>query len=368
MHTPGSMLDTREPQACRHASPASTGVYAEESHGLSENTWIADVLARTLLEAAEAGGATAQSLGWNAGRGIAAQGHDFVNLDEFARLIEAAVLQTGDPAFGLHWGERAPFTNFGVVAVVAQSAPNARSALMGLTRFQGLLFQGRPIATFDIRGRIATLRYEVDWLPRPARKPWAEFVTAGTSGLMRQLFGRNVATLSTTFAHAAPAYVHEYRRILGSGVTFERDACSIDFEAAELERTLPHFNERVNEAATFEATRALAQIEGTERCSAQVYDQLAAQSPVVPSMDEIARKLGMSGRTLRRRLKQEGKAFPTLVAEVLRDRALQLLSDPKASVKEVAYQLGFATPNAFHRAFKRWTGGSPSEIRAGRAL
>jgi AraC-like DNA-binding protein len=140
----------------------------------------------------------------------------------------------------------------------------------------------------------------------------------------------------------------------------------VEFEAAELDRALPQFNERLNEAATFEATRALAQLEGTERCSAQVYEQLAAQSPSVPSMDDIARKLGMSGRTLRRRLKEEGKAFPTLVAQVLRDRALQLLSDPKASVKEVAYQLGFATPNAFHRAFKRWTGGSPSEIRAGR--
>jgi AraC-like DNA-binding protein len=364
----GSMLNARDAQACRHGCTNVCSDARHTPHIPNENTWVADVLARTLLEAAEAGGATAQSLGWSAGRGLDSQGHDFVDLDEFARLIEAAVSQTGDPAFGLHWGERAPFTNFGVVAVVAQSAPNARSALMGLTRFQGLLFQGRPIATFDVRGRTATLHYEVDWLPHAARRAWAEFVAAGTSGLMRQLFGRNVITLSTTFTHAAPGYTQEYLRILGSGVVFERDACCVEFEAEELERTLPQFNERVNEAATFEATRALAQIEGTERCSAQVYDQLAAQSPVVPSMDEIARKLGMSGRTLRRRLKQEGKAFPTLVAEVLRDRALQLLSDPKASVKEVAYQLGFATPNAFHRAFKRWTGGSPSEIRAGRAL
>lgn len=369
------MLGSRETHACRaHACRNATDATdaTEVAASSLESTWVADVLARTLLEAAEAGGASAQGLGFGGGRpldpGSRHRGDTFVDLDEFARLIEAAVIQTGDPAFGLHWGERAPFTNFGIVAVVAQSAPDARSALMGLTRFQGLLFQGRPIAAFDVRGRTATLRYEVDWLPPAARKPWAEFVAAGTSGLMRQLFGRNVATLSTTFTHAAPAYLKEYRRVLGHAVLFDRDVCSIEFEAAELDRSLPQFNERLNEAANFEARRALALIEGTDRCSAQVYDQLAAQSPVVPSMDEIAKKLGMSGRTLRRRLKQEGKAFPTLVAQVLRDRALQLLSDPKASVKEVAYQLGFATPNAFHRAFKRWTGGSPSEVRAGRSL
>jgi len=325
------------------------------------------VLARTLFEAAEARGVSPQKLGASAGRTVERE-KPFLDLEEFAHLIEAAIAQTGDPAFGLHWGERAPFTNFGIVAAVAQWAPNARTALMGLTRFQGLLFQGRPIATFDVRGQSAMIRYEVDWLPRPARRAWAEFAAVGTCGLVQQLCGRKGATLGVTFTHAAPPYLHEYRRILGERVSFERDWCSVEFETAALELTLPQFNERLNEAVTSEASRALAQLEGTERCSARVYEQLAAEWPSVPAMDDVARKLGMSGRTLRRRLKQEGKAFPTLVAQVLRDRALQLLSDPKASVKEVAYKLGFATPNAFHRAFKRWTGGSPSEVRAGRAL
>jgi AraC-like DNA-binding protein len=334
----------------------------------AENTWVADVLAHTLLEAAEARGVPAQQLTATVGRAFEPSDRAFLDLEAFARLIDAAIAQTGDPAFGLHWGERAPLTNFGVVAAVAQWAPNARTALTGLTRFQGLLFQGRPIASFDVRGRSATIRIEVDWLPRPVRRTWAEFVTVGTCGLVQQLCGRTGTAPAVTFPHAAPAYVQEYRRILGDRVSFERDSCGVEFETAALDRTAPQFNERLNEAGTFEASRALAQLEGTERCSARVYEQLAAEWPSVPAMDDVARKLGMSGRTLRRRLKQEGKAFPTLVAQVLRDRALQLLSDPRTSVKEVAYKLGFATPNAFHRAFKRWTGGSPSEVRAGRAL
>jgi AraC-like DNA-binding protein len=173
----------------------------------------------------------------------------------------------------------------------------------------------------------------VDWLPRGARRAWAEFVMVGTCGLVQQLCARKVTSPIKTFVHAAPPYVHEYRRILGEGVVFGCDSCSIEFDTADLERSLPQFNERLNEAATFEASRALAQLEGTERCSSRVYEQLASEWPSVPAMDEVARKLGMSGRTLRRRLKQEGKAFPTLVAQVLRDRALQLLSDPKTSVK-----------------------------------
>lgn len=332
------------------------------------NRFVAEVLAHTLLEAAEACGARMQHPFAGFESALDQPNQSFLELEQFACLIESAVAQTGDAAFGLHWGERASSTNFGIVAAVAHWAPSPRKALIELTRFQGLLIQGPPVSKFEVRGRLATLRFELDWLPHGARRAWAEFVTVGTWKLVQQLCGRNAVPPVTTFDHAAPEYVDDYRRILGDDISFDREVCSIAFETLVLDRVAPQFNERLNEAVTFEASLALARLEGAHDCSARVHEQLASGLPNVPAMDEVARKLGMSGRTLRRKLKQEGKAFPTLVAEALRDRALHLLDDPKASVKEVAYKLGFATPNAFHRAFKRWTGSSPSEARAGRVL
>ena len=154
--------------------------------------------------------------------------------------------------------------------------------------------------------------------------------------------------------------------MLGQQVAFERSACALEFDTVCLDRAVPQFNERLCEAVVFEADCALARVSSGPCCSARVREQLVAACPNVPTMHDLARKLGMSSRTLRRHLEHEGTAYPTLVSEALRDHAVRLLGDPAHLIKEVGYALGFATPSAFHRAFKRWTGSSPSEARAGR--
>lgn len=80
-------------------------------------------------------------------------------------------------------------------------------------------------------------------------------------------------------------------------------------------------------------------------------------------IDDVARAFGCSRQTLYRRLKEEGATFAVLVDGVRRRLALRLLRDEGVSVKEVAYRLGFSDPAAFSRAFKRWTGASPSAAR-----
>jgi AraC-like DNA-binding protein len=260
--------------------------------------------------------------------------------------------------------------NFGLVGSLAHWSPSPRAALTELMRFQGLLFQGfqgleeSPVASFTVRGSMAVLGCELGLVGHVARRAWSEFVVVGASLLLQRLCGRGGRCLRVSFEHAAPAHVREYSRVLGDAPTFDAPGCSMEFDASLLDVAQPHFNQRLSEAVHVEARCALAQVGGQQRCSARVREQLADAWPDVPTMDDIAPKLGMSSRTLRRRLEQEGTAFPTLVAEAQRTRALRLLRDPHASVKEVAYALGFATPSAFHRAFKRWTGSSPSEARA----
>jgi AraC-like DNA-binding protein len=80
-------------------------------------------------------------------------------------------------------------------------------------------------------------------------------------------------------------------------------------------------------------------------------------------IDQVARALGYSRQTLYRRLKAEGITFAELLDGLRHRLALRWLRDDRLSVKEVAYRLGFSDPAAFSRAFKRWTGQSPSAIR-----
>ena len=82
------------------------------------------------------------------------------------------------------------------------------------------------------------------------------------------------------------------------------------------------------------------------------------------SIDRVARELGMSRQTLYRRLKAEGTTFEDILDAKRRQLAVRYLALDGRSVKATAYQLGFSDPAAFSRAFKRWTGTSPSDFRA----
>jgi AraC-like DNA-binding protein len=79
-----------------------------------------------------------------------------------------------------------------------------------------------------------------------------------------------------------------------------------------------------------------------------------------PSLAQVARRLGLGARTLQRRLRDRGIGFRALVDDVRRESAIRRLRDPEVSVTEVAFALGFSGPSAFHHAFRRWTGRSPS--------
>jgi len=80
-------------------------------------------------------------------------------------------------------------------------------------------------------------------------------------------------------------------------------------------------------------------------------------------VDDVARSLGMSKRTLARRLSDEGLNFTEILQQLRRDLAVRYLDDRKLHVSKIAWLLGFHEASAFTHAFKRWTGKTPREIR-----
>ena len=85
--------------------------------------------------------------------------------------------------------------------------------------------------------------------------------------------------------------------------------------------------------------------------------------PHKTDMQSVARALDLSVRSLRRRLDEEGRSYGEVLNEALAIVAKDLLRDPRRTVPEIAYAMGFSDASAFYRAFKRWTGTTPTEHR-----
>jgi AraC-like DNA-binding protein len=100
-----------------------------------------------------------------------------------------------------------------------------------------------------------------------------------------------------------------------------------------------------------------------ERVKAALKRSLASGRP---DIGLIARDMGMSERTLQRRITEEATSFRALLVEARRELGLQLLADPEMQVDDVTYMLGYQDTTSFYRAFKEWEGLSPGEWRASR--
>ncbi|MGH8541738.1 MAG: AraC family transcriptional regulator [Stenotrophobium sp.] len=180
----------------------------------------------------------------------------------------------------------------------------------------------------------------------------------------RELMGASFSFLRLEFAHSAPTYAAEYGRVFGVPVKFgcASNRCFIDL--AWLERPLPGYHPlALREACTLLEAWSVGQQDKDDLCNAverAIYKTVARGA----SIEAIAQELNMSGRTLRRRLSVLGLSFESLLESVRKTRALSLLAHSGVSIEQVASETGYSDVRNFRRAFKRWMGVSPSEMRA----
>ena len=169
------------------------------------------------------------------------------------------------------------------------------------------------------------------------------------------------ANFQIHLAHPAGASNSEYTGVLGQLPVFESDFSGLLIPYAELSRPIARDSARVN------ALTALA-IEDTIRtmmCGKSVAEQVLKHlsRQVEATVDEVAHALEMPVRTLQRRLKAEDTSFQAQQNRALSNLATQYLANPLLDVETIALKLGFSDRHSFSRAFKRWTGETPSNWR-----
>jgi len=321
--------------------------------GLVQRVEEAGVARANFLAAA---GFDAERLGQSDGR---------ISCEEYGALQELALDLTGDEALGLHMAEAATATTYNLLAHLVAHATTLREAIESLLRFHRLLMD-TPLWQLLEQDRIATLLYEVPPGSARCRRFNAELTLAGFFRMVRH-FDREARPRSVAFEHAAPSYRAEYRRIFEGLETFEEPCTGIVLDRELLDCVQLHKDVEFHAALRAQAERRISQLARNTTYAERVREYLLERAtPDRRDMNAAARALGLSARSLRRRLRQEGSSYSTIAEQVLATLAKRLLSDEERSIEATAYTMGFADPSAFYRAFKRWTGTTPKAYRSRR--
>jgi AraC-like DNA-binding protein len=170
------------------------------------------------------------------------------------------------------------------------------------------------------------------------------------------------------FMHKAPPYAAEFERIIDAPVMFDRDWNAMEIDPAFLMLKQPPVNRYVFAVLSERADALLKAFEENRTTRGRVESTLMSILHTgESSMDVVAEKMGQSRQTLYRNLKEEGVTYEQVLDDLRRKLALDFLAGKRVSVNETAYLVGFSDPASFSRAFKRWTGVSPREVRTARA-
>ena len=186
---------------------------------------------------------------------------------------------------------------------------------------------------------------------------------AMTIHICRLNYGENLKPVVVHFMHDAPPCAKKYDILFQSPVRFSAERDSITFSNADVDKYLIGANPqlaRLNDQVMVEYLAKLNKDDIIDRVTSAIVDMLPSGGV---ADEKIAATLNMSVRSLQRRLKEVGTTFRTILDMVRKDLSATYVQDPNIELAEVAFLLGFSDQSAFSRAFKRWTGTSPSEAR-----
>jgi AraC-like DNA-binding protein len=288
-----------------------------------------------------------------------------VDLAAYHALQARAIAVTGDAALGLHMAERTSLSSFHMVGALAMHCRTIRHAIELLRRYRKLLSDVEPPELVEEEdAAFLTVGFLKSGTP-DTRRLSAEFGVAAMLRIARMVLGASLTPRFVEFAHPAPGHAREYERVLGCPVIFDGPATCIAFDRIILDARGFHANAELLRLLTSQAERKLAGLVSTSLAARVrvLVSELYQERGEKPQASVIARRLGMSARTLRRHLQDEGCSPAEVVEAAMADVARALLAEPGATIQDVADRLGFSEPSAFHRAFKRWTGLTPGQAR-----
>ncbi|MFD2230890.1 AraC family transcriptional regulator [Alkalimarinus sediminis] len=301
-----------------------------------------------------------------------------LNYEQFTALTSNAFRLVADPALGLQYGTRLKFTTHGAMGQASISSENLSEAISSIIKYYRTRFAFIEMSFF-IEGDEAVIQLDENLGLGVLKAFLIEALFVSIIDVSRFLFGPTLAkTGSCRVSYAPPSYVDQYFRFfvgdsgavadyteekLKNMITFNAPTNQLRFDKQYLSLPMVLANSVARRLAEQTCEEQLKAVEDADSIVAKVKRSLQDDPDRIPSMEEVSDQLHMTSRTLRRQLQNFGTSFQDLLSDIRKKRAIALLQNTDKPVDEIAYELGYSDPSNFGRAFRKWTGKSPSCIR-----
>ena len=278
------------------------------------------------------------------------------------RLLALAEQRARDPWIGLHAGEYVQPR--GPLFYMVLSSPRVVEGLRRVQDFSGLLIDTLRLTARNEHG-IGSVIFNVGDAAFSASRDAMEYLLMGSVSALRHAIGADLCLREAHFRHRRAGRFNEAERAFGCPVYFGRLDNRIVFPSSVL-WTVPRFANRfiAEEIEKFSAalsTRVALRTTVSKRAEQATRALLA--SGVRAESESVGRRLGMSTRTLERKLAEEGTTFRALRDATLWEAVEVLLSNPSLKIEAIALSVGFSDVASFSKAFRRWKGYPPTRFR-----
>ncbi len=279
---------------------------------------------------------------------------------EFLNLVADALR---DDLFGFHLAQTPDLREFGFLYYVSASSETLGHALQRLVRYSAIANEGVSLTYLD--GKNISVSFHYIGVSRHLDRHQIEFFIVFLVRLCRQLTGIRLVPARVRLSHHRGGQYRELTKFFGGNVEFGAAVDDVSFAPVIKETPVISSDNYLNKLLITYCEEALARRRARRGSVRSIVENAAV--PLLPHGDAklpaVARRLGLSPRTVARRLTAEGLNFSDVLENLRVDLAWRYLADNDLLISQVAWLLGYQEVSSFTHAFRRWTGETPRQAR-----
>ncbi len=277
-------------------------------------------------------------------------------LDTGSRLLQ-------DPDFGANAGTHSPRRAWGLVNYLGMSAASTKDAIEVVIEFHKLLIDHGDIEFISTADGKCRLVWDIPERQLPSRHV-VEYFFASWYQVNKSALQRWCAARVIHVTYPSPGQHSDFSERMEADVCYSSDVNCVEFDAHFLERPADYPHPSIHEKLLYEARQELVQLQLEDRLIKDVTASIRKHlGNGTPKLESIAEEMGLTARTLQRRLTAISTSFKYLVDQARMEQSKALIADPNKGFLEICSELGFNDQSAFHKAFKRWFGQTPGKFR-----